>query len=68
MRRPLGVAIYLTNDWHLYLVPFASMQQQGFGKRFGKMDTGHLTMVRLTWDGGYVDYWIGKVAFYRHKP
>jgi hypothetical protein len=60
--------IYLTNDWHLYLVPFTEMQQQGFGKRFGRMDTGHVTMVRLTWDGGYVDYWIGKVAFYRHKP
>lgn len=31
------------------------------------MDLKHVTMVRLTWDGGYVDYWIGKVAFYRHK-
>jgi hypothetical protein len=59
--------IYLTNQWALYLVPFTTMQQQGFGKKFGKMDLHAVTMVRLTWDGGYVDYWIGKVAFYRHK-
>lgn len=59
--------IYLSNDWRLYLVPFTQMQQQGFGKRFGKMDPSRVTMVRLTWDGGYVDFWIGKVAFYRHK-
>jgi len=59
--------IYLTNDWHLYLVPFTQMLQQGFGKRFGKMDLRAVTMVRLTWDGGYVDYWIGKIAFYRRK-
>jgi hypothetical protein len=59
--------IYLTNEWHLYLVPFTEMLQQGWAKRFGKMDVKHVTMVRLTWDGGYVDYWIGKVAFYRHK-
>jgi len=59
--------IYLTNQWTLYLVPFTTMQQQGFGKKFGKMDVHAVTMVRLTWDGGYIDYWIGKIAFYRHK-
>jgi hypothetical protein len=60
-------AIYLTNQWTLYLVPFTDMLQQGFGKRSAKMDLTAVTMVRLTWDGGYVDYWIGKVAFYKHK-
>lgn len=59
--------IYLTNQWTLYLVPFTTMQQQGYGKKFGKMDVHAVTMVRVTWDGGYIDYWIGKIAFYRHK-
>jgi len=59
--------IYLTNQWTLYLVPFNSMLQQGFGKKQAKMDLHAVTMVRLTWDGGYIDYWIGKVAFYKHK-
>jgi hypothetical protein len=59
--------IYLTNQWKLYLVPFTTMQQQGYGKKFGKMDLHAVTAVRLTWDGGYIDYWIGKIAFYRHK-
>jgi hypothetical protein len=59
--------IYLTNQWTLYLVPFTSMQQQGFGKKSAKMDLKAVSVVRLTWDGGYIDFWIGKVAFYRHK-
>jgi hypothetical protein len=59
--------IYLTNQWTLYLVPFNTMLQQGFGKKSPKMYLPGVTAVRLTWDGGYIDYWIGKIAFYRHK-
>jgi len=59
--------IYLTNQWQLHLVPFTEMLQQGWAKRFGKMDTSHVTVVRLTWDGGYIDYWVGWVGFYRHR-
>ena len=60
-------AIYLTNQWTLYLVPFNTMLQQGFGKKSPKMYLPGVTAVRLTWDGGFIDYWIGKIAFYRHK-
>jgi hypothetical protein len=60
-------AIYLTNQWTLYLVPFDTMLQQGFGKKSPKMYLPGVTAVRLTWDGGWIDYWIGKIAFYRHK-
>jgi hypothetical protein len=60
-------AVYLTSDWNLYLVPFTSMLQQGFAKKQGKMDLAHISVVRLTWDGGYVDFWVSKIAFYRHK-
>ena len=59
--------IYLTDQWQLHLVPFAEMQQQGWAKRFGKMDLTHVTLVRLTWDGGYIDYWVGWIGFYRYK-
>ena len=59
--------IYLTNQWTLYLVPFTDMLQQGFAKKSAKMDLTAVTVVRLTWDGGYIDYWIGKIAFYKHK-
>jgi hypothetical protein len=57
--------IYLTDQWRLYLVPFSEMLQQGWAKRFAKMDTRHVTLVRLTWDGGYIDYWVGWIGFYR---
>jgi hypothetical protein len=59
--------IYLTNEWRLYLVPFTSMIQQGFGKKSPKMYLPGVTAIRLTWDGGYIDYWIGKISLYRHK-
>jgi hypothetical protein len=38
-----------------------------WAKRFGRFDPRHVTMVRLTWDGGYVDFWIGKMGFYRRR-
>jgi hypothetical protein len=59
--------IYLTNEWRLYLVPFNTMLQQGFGKKSPKMYLPGVTAIRLTWDGGYIDYWIGKISLYRHK-
>jgi hypothetical protein len=59
--------IYLTDQWQLHLVPFSDMLQQGWAKRFAKMDKSHVTLVRLTWDGGYIDYWVGWIGFYRYK-
>ena len=59
--------IHLTTEWRLYLVPFTTLQQQGFGKRFAHFEPARVTALRLTWDGGYVDFWIGKVGFYRQK-
>jgi hypothetical protein len=59
--------VALTNDWRLYLVPFDSMLQQGFAKRSNKLDLTALSLVRFTWDGGWIDYWLDDVRFYRHK-
>jgi hypothetical protein len=57
--------VTLTTDWRLYLVPFTQMAQQGFGKKFPRLDLTAATMLRLMWDVGWVDYWVDDVGFYR---
>jgi hypothetical protein len=59
--------LHLTTDWQLYLVPFETMFQQGWAKRAPYFDTHSVSVVRLTWDAGYVDYWIDDLRFYRKK-
>lgn len=59
--------VSLSTDWRLYLVPFSSMTQQGFAKKSNKLDLQAVSVVRLTWDGGWIDYYIDDLAFYRHK-
>jgi hypothetical protein len=60
--------VNLTNDWKFYTVPFNSMTQQGWAKKFPQLDVQHVSVMRFTWDGGFIDYYIDQVAFYRHKP
>jgi hypothetical protein len=55
----------LTTDWQLYLVPFTTMYQQGWAKRWPFFDTASVSVVRLTWDAGWIDYWIDNLRFYR---
>jgi hypothetical protein len=55
----------LTTDWQLFLVPFTTMYQQGWAKRWPLFDISSVSVVRLTWDAGWVDYWIDNFRFYR---
>jgi len=57
--------LHLTTEWQLYLVPFTTMYQQGWAKRWSFFDTASVSVVRLTWDKGWVDYWIDNLRFYR---
>jgi len=59
--------VNLSNEWQFYTVPFDRMLQQGWAKRSPRLDLTSLAVVRFTWDGGWVDYWIDDVTFYRHK-
>jgi hypothetical protein len=60
--------VNLSSEWQFYTVPFNSLLQQGWAKRSAKLDLTAISMIRFTWDGGWVDYWIDDVRFYRHKP
>jgi hypothetical protein len=59
--------VALTDRWQFFTVPFSSMTQQGFAKRFTSIDLKAVTLFRFTWDGGWIDYWIDDVRLYRTK-
>jgi len=44
------------------------MLQPGWAKRSAKLDLTAISVVRFTWDGGWIDFWIDEVRFYRRKP
>jgi hypothetical protein len=43
------------------------MGQQGFAKRFTSFDLKSVTVVRLTWESGPLDFYIDDWRFYRVK-
>jgi hypothetical protein len=57
--------VALGPDWAFYKVPFTELRQEGWAKRFPRLDQAGVTMVRFTWSVGWVDYWIDDVRFYR---
>ncbi len=59
--------VALSHEWQFYAVPFNSMIQQGWAKHSAKMDLNNITLVRFTWDGGWADFYLDDVRFYRHK-
>jgi hypothetical protein len=60
-------SIRLSYDWEFYTVPFTELLQQGWAKRSYWLDLKAVTMTRLTWDRGYVDFYIDDMRFYRKK-
>ncbi len=59
--------LHLTTDWQLFLVPFNVMYQQGWAQKVPTLDTKTVTAVRLTWEAGYIDYYVDDLRFYRVK-
>jgi len=61
------VTVDLTTDWQFFKVPFTNLRQQGWAKRQPKLDLTSVSVVRFSWDTGWIDYWIDQVSFYREK-
>jgi hypothetical protein len=59
--------INLSTEWQLYTIPFTEMFQQGWAKQAPTFDLTSVSVVRFTWDVGYIDYYIDDVRFYRAK-
>jgi hypothetical protein len=59
--------VALTNEWQFFKVPFNTMIQQGWAKKFAALDLTAVSLIRFSWDGGWIDFYIDDVTFYRHK-
>jgi hypothetical protein len=59
--------INLSTEWQFYKIPFTEMFQQGWAKQAPSFDLTSVSVVRFTWDVGYIDYYIDDVKFYRAK-
>ena len=57
--------VNLSTEWQFYAIPFTEMQQQGWAKQAPYFDLTSASVVRFTWDVGYIDYYIDNVRFYR---
>lgn len=57
--------VTLTNEWQFFKVPFTELLQQGWAKEQPYLDTSAISLVRMTWDKGWADFWIDDVSFYR---
>jgi hypothetical protein len=57
--------VNLSTDWQLYTVPFSVMSQQGWAKQAPTFDLTSVSVVRFTWDVGYIDYYLDDVRFYK---
>ena len=60
-------SINLRTDWQFYRIPFTDMIQQGWAKEFHEMRLDAITVIRFTYDKGWVDIYLDDVSFYRKK-
>jgi len=59
--------VYLSDQWEFYTIPFKELLQQGWAQEAHEFDLTSLAVIRMTWDRGWVDYYIDDVRFYRYK-
>ncbi|MFZ5891763.1 MAG: hypothetical protein ACOY0T_11970 [Myxococcota bacterium] len=59
--------IRLSTEWQFFLVPFSGMRQQAYGKESPGLSTDQISVVRLTFEPGWIDYYVDDVRFYRLK-
>jgi hypothetical protein len=59
--------VHLSTDWQFFAIPFAQMSQQGWAQQAPYFDATSVSVIRFTWDAGYVDYYLDNIRFYRTK-
>jgi hypothetical protein len=62
-----GTHINIDHTWRAYFVPFAGMQQGGWGLASPGLDTSGLFSVTVQLGRGAWDVWLDDVAFYRRR-
>ena len=59
--------VHLSTEWQFITVPFSGMRQQAYGKESPGLSTDRISIVRLTFEGGWIDFYIADMRFYRVK-
>jgi len=56
-----------SDDWRLFLLPFAELRQAGWGLQAPFLDIWGLMSLSFRFDAGNWDFWLDDVSFYRQK-
>jgi hypothetical protein len=64
---PFSRAITVSTDWQLIKVPFTDLRQADEAQVAGGMDLHSVKQVAFTYAGGWVDFWVANIGFYRKQ-
>jgi len=64
---PFSRAITVSTDWQLIKVPFSELRQADEAMVAPEMDLASVKQVGMTFGGGWMDFWIANVGFYRKQ-
>lgn len=62
-----GAGVGLESNWRYIKVPFAQVQQRGYGKASARLHTEELLGVTVYFDVGDWDFWVDEISFYKEK-
>jgi hypothetical protein len=64
---PFSRSFTVTTDWQLIKVPFTELRQADEAKVADEMDLKSVKQLVVTYSGGWVDFWVANVGFYRKQ-
>ncbi len=65
---PFSRAFTVTTDWQLIKVPFSELRQADEAQVADGMDLSSVKQLVVTYGGGWIDFWVANVGFYRAAP
>lgn len=63
-QRPINVSM----DWQLIKVPFKDLRQADEAQVANDMDLHSVKQIAFTYTGGWIDYWVANLGFYKKAP
>lgn len=65
---PYSRGITVTTDWQLIKVPFSELRQADEALVANEMDLHSVKQLAMTFTGGWIDFWVANIGFYRKLP
>jgi hypothetical protein len=62
---PFGRAVGIESAWRLYLIPFDSMRQKGYGVPASGLDVSAIQGFKISGGKGDWDFWLDDIAIYK---